>query len=539
MELNNKNVITYEKVKNGLKNINLTDMTKEQVFNRFIAYGHIEELNNPEIQKVLIQNGYANELMDMVTIITDEEVIKLLYQSKVFENYNKSGIRLYHGKIAKFIVEKYDDIFSINFEFTKFNNMRQLLVRTAFTEDEISQIKTEIEPYKDNLIAVCDFNSKRKSSEKYHLKCFLKEFINIEKYITKCNYNVKNAKEMIEKICNTRLKEIYGLEIPKQIQVRYENELDMIYNNNYESFYILNYLIAKKAKEDNEYYIIRGQGSNSYIAYLLGISKLDPLDYYLEYEMSYGLKGEKSPEFYYFFSNTYYSNIMKYVKETVTKNINYNTCYIDNNLVRYLVHIYIFADIGIDTLDELKKITGMDYNDVDVNDKKIWDIFNDYNKIACYMPTYVEKSLLQQLQPKSFEEFCVFYSLSKSTFDVDETENIGKQLITMKDYCTRDDIYNFLLNKGIEKVISFEITEFISKWKPDNTKYFEIWPKYEEIMKKHNIDTRYIEKYKKIKYLISKSNILNNAVYIIKHIAYMAYFPEITEKIINNCPRLF
>ena len=109
----------------------------------------------------------------------------------------------------------------------------------------------------------------------------------------------------------------------------------------------------------------------------------------------------------------------------------------------------------------------------------------------------------------------------------------------MKDYCTRDDIYNFLLNKGIEKVISFEITEFISKWKPDNTKYFEIWPKYEEIMKKHNIDTRYIEKYKKIKYLISKSNILNNAVYIIKHIAYMAYFPEITEKIINNCPRLF
>ena len=41
MELNNKNVITYEKVKNELKNINLTDMTKEQVFNRFIAYGHI------------------------------------------------------------------------------------------------------------------------------------------------------------------------------------------------------------------------------------------------------------------------------------------------------------------------------------------------------------------------------------------------------------------------------------------------------------------------------------------------------------------
>ena len=408
---------------------------------------------------MLIQNGYANELMDMVTIITDEEVIKLLYQSKVFENYNKSGIRLYHGKIAKFIVEKYDDIFSINFEFTKFNNMRQLLVRTAFTEDEISQIKTEIEPYKDNLIAVCDFNSKRKSSEKYHLKCFLKEFINIEKYITKCNYNVKNAKEMIEKICNTRLKEIYGLEIPKQIQVRYENELDMIYNNNYESFYILNYLIAKKAKEDNEYYIIRGQGSNSYIAYLLGISKLDPLDYYLEYEMSYGLKGEKSPEFYYFFSNTYYSNIMKYVKETVTKNINYNTCYIDNNLVRYLVHIYIFADIGIDTLDELKKITGMDYNNINIKDKKIWDIFKDYNKIFCYMPSYFKKSLFQKIQPKSLEELGTIYGLTKSTFDHEQGKDLAEQIIKMKEYSTRDDIYSFLLSKDIEKEIAFEITE--------------------------------------------------------------------------------
>ena len=49
MEKSNKNVITYEKVKNELKNIKLADMTKEQVFDRFIAYGTREELNNPEI----------------------------------------------------------------------------------------------------------------------------------------------------------------------------------------------------------------------------------------------------------------------------------------------------------------------------------------------------------------------------------------------------------------------------------------------------------------------------------------------------------
>ena len=540
MEQSNKNVKTYEKVINELKNIKLADMTRQQVFDRFIAYGNEEELNNPEIQKVLIQNGYANELMDMVTIITDEEVIKMLYQSKALENYNKSGLRLYHGKISEIIVEKNDDIFNINYYFEKFCYMRLYFKgEVAFSENEINQIKAAIEPYKDNLIAVCDFNSKRKYSEEYHLTCFLKEFMNVEEYMSKCHFKLENAKEIIESVFNNKLKEIYGQEIPNQIQDRYENELNMIYKNNYESLFILNYLIAKKAKEDNEYYIIRGRGSNSYIAYLLGISELNPLDYGLEYEMSYGLNGERAPEFYYFFSNTYYSNIMKYVKETVTKNVSYDTTYIDNNLIRYLVHIYIFADTGIDVLYELKKITGMDYNIINFNDKKIWDIFSDYNKLFCYMPSYFNRSLFQQIQPKSLEELCAIYGLTKSTFDLEEGKNLVEQIIEMKEYSTRDAIYSFLLSKDMEKEIAFEITEFIRKGNANKIKYSEQWYKYEKIMEKHNIDTSYIEKCKKIKYLFPKSNILNSVVYIIKHIAYMAYYPEITEKVISKYPRLF
>ena len=540
MEQSNKEVITYEKVTNELKNINLKDMTKEQIFDRFIVYGNNEELNNPEIQKVLIQNGYGNELMDIVTVITDEEVVKMLYQSKAFENYNQSGIRLYHGKLLEIKVEKNDDILNMNYEFLEFERMGRLFSGgIVFSEDEIKQIKTEIEPYKDNLIAVCDFNSQRKSSEKYHLRCFLKEIINIEEYIAKCQYKLENGENIIESICNSRLEKIYGQEIPKQIQTRYENELDLIRKNNYESLFILNYLIAKKAKEDNEYYVLRGIGSNSYIAYLLGISELNPLDYDLEYEMSYGLNGEKSPEFYYFFSSTYYSDIMKYVKETVIKNINYDATYIDNNFIKYLVHIYIFVDTGIDTLYELKKITGMDYNSINFNDKKIWDIFSDYNKIICYMPSYFNKSLFQQIQPKSLEEFCTIYGLTKSTFDLDEGNNSVEQIINLKEYSTRDDIYSFLLRKDIEKEIAFEITEFIRKGKAHNIKYSEQWYKYEKIMEKHNIDTTYIEKCKKIKYLFPKSNILNSVVYIMKHIAYMAYYPDITEKVISKCSRIF
>ena len=539
MKQSNKEVITYEKVTNELKNINLKDMTKEQVFDRFIAYGNNEELNNPEIQKILIKNGYIEELLNMVTIITDDEVIKLLYKSNVFENYNHSGIVLFHGKISEIKPEKKDDIFNINFEFTKFNNTGQIFVREAFTEDEINQIKKEIEPYKDNLIAVCDFNPKGKSSEKYHLKCLLKEIIKVEEYMPKCNFKLEKVKEILEKVCNNRLKEIYGQEIPNSIQTRYKNELDMIYDNKYESLYVLNYLIANKAKENKEYYILRGIGSNSFIVYLLGISEINPLDYGLEYEMTYGIDGEKAPQFYYYFSDTYYPNIMKYVKETVTKNIRYATTYIDNNLIKHVVHIYIFRDRGIDALYELKKITGMDYNCINFNDKKIWDTFRDYNKLFCYMPSYFNKSLFQQIQPKSLEELCAIYGLTKSTFDFEEGKNLVEQIIKMKEYSTRDDIYSFLLSKNIEKELAFEITEFIRKGKAYNIKYSEQWDEYQKIMKKHNIDSIYIKKCKKIKYLFPKSNILNSVVYLIKHIAYMAYYPEIAEKVISKAPRLF
>ena len=139
----------------------------------------------------------------------------MLYQSKALENYNKSEIRIYHGKISESIVEKNDDVFNMNYDFKKFNNMGLYFKgEVAFSENEINQIKTEIEPYKDSIIAVCDFDSKRKYSEEYHLKCFFKEFMNVEEYMTKWHYKLENAKEIMESVCNNRLKGIYGQKIP-------------------------------------------------------------------------------------------------------------------------------------------------------------------------------------------------------------------------------------------------------------------------------------------------------------------------------------
>ena len=68
-------VITLEEVKERLKNKSLKDYTDVDILDRYIVYGTEEELNNPEIQKALLQHGYIKELFEMTNFITDKQVI--------------------------------------------------------------------------------------------------------------------------------------------------------------------------------------------------------------------------------------------------------------------------------------------------------------------------------------------------------------------------------------------------------------------------------------------------------------------------------
>jgi len=74
----------------------LEDMDSQEVFDRFIATGDYEDLNNPEVQRLLIKHGYVDVLTDMIYVITDKQVIKDIFSSNLFENKN---ITFKQGKI--------------------------------------------------------------------------------------------------------------------------------------------------------------------------------------------------------------------------------------------------------------------------------------------------------------------------------------------------------------------------------------------------------------------------------------------------------
>nr|QOX89437.1 hypothetical protein H7685_00660 ['Parthenium hysterophorus' phyllody phytoplasma] len=59
----------------------------------------------------------------------------------------------------------------------------------------------------------------------------------------------------------------------------------------------------------------------------------------------------------------------------------------------------------------------------------------------------------------------------------------------------RDDILNYLISKGLKKLISFEIMELVRKGKQNNDR--QKWSDLSKIMREHNVNDWYIESLQK------------------------------------------
>ena len=89
--------ITYEQIGQQLKNKPKDQLTRDDVFDRYVGYGSLEELENPEVQKLFIKYGLFEELIDLVNnVITDKEVVEKILNSNIFE---KKEIKKIEGKI--------------------------------------------------------------------------------------------------------------------------------------------------------------------------------------------------------------------------------------------------------------------------------------------------------------------------------------------------------------------------------------------------------------------------------------------------------
>ncbi|SNR37143.1 DNA polymerase III subunit alpha [Lutibacter flavus] len=104
--------------------------------------------------------------------------------------------------------------------------------------------------------------------------------------------------------------------IGKRVFERLEKELEIIRQKQFVSYFLINWKILKYARSKQYYYVGRGSGANSIIAYLLRITDVDPIELDLYFERFINLYRTNPPDFDLDFSWRDRDDIMNYIFKT-------------------------------------------------------------------------------------------------------------------------------------------------------------------------------------------------------------------------------
>ncbi|MFK7757790.1 MAG: hypothetical protein AB8B53_12745, partial [Flavobacteriales bacterium] len=114
----------------------------------------------------------------------------------------------------------------------------------------------------------------------------------------------------------------------QEVLDRIEKELHIIKEKNFISYFLINWDITSYARSKGYFYVGRGSGANSVIAYLLRITDVDPIDLDLYFERFINLYRANPPDFDIDFSWTDRDDVTRYIFErwqNVTLLAVYNT----------------------------------------------------------------------------------------------------------------------------------------------------------------------------------------------------------------------
>ncbi|MFA5297372.1 MAG: DNA polymerase III subunit alpha [Lutibacter sp.] len=101
--------------------------------------------------------------------------------------------------------------------------------------------------------------------------------------------------------------------IGKRVFVRLEKELEIIRQKQFVSYFLINWKILKYARSKKYYYVGRGSGANSIVAYLLRITDVDPVELDLYFERFINLYRINPPDFDLDFSWRDRDDVMNFI----------------------------------------------------------------------------------------------------------------------------------------------------------------------------------------------------------------------------------
>lgn len=192
----------------------------------------------------------------------------------------------------------------------------------------------------------------------------------------------ENDLKLIRSLCEEGLKNRYD-RITPEIRERIEKEIAVIAEKNYITYFLIAWDVISYARSKGYYYVGRGSGANSLVAYLLGITDVDPLELDLYFERFINLYRQNPPDFDIDFSWRDRDDVFRYMFEKF-ENVALICTY---NTFQYKA-----------TLRELGKVFGLPKADIDaISDEKHLPEKNDpiqqlvlkYSQLIAGLPSHL------------------------------------------------------------------------------------------------------------------------------------------------------
>ena len=130
---------------------------------------------------------------------------------------------------------------------------------------------------------------------------FLPQLDNAEEELVRCC----NFRLQILNTCNRHVDASGNREPSDAAKSRLDAELDSIIRNGYAAVYMIARRLVMEALGDDRCVSTRGSIGSSFVAYLLGITDVDPLEYDIPFEAFAGLDGSKPPDISLLFDREY------------------------------------------------------------------------------------------------------------------------------------------------------------------------------------------------------------------------------------------
>lgn len=131
--------------------------------------------------------------------------------------------------------------------------------------------------------------------------------------------SLQDDRDKIYQLCYDGLQYRYGDKPSEEVLQRLENELKVLNQRGYYSYFLINWDLVNYARRQNYFYVGRGSGANSLVAYLLRITDVDPIELDLYFERFMNMSRQQPPDFDVDFSWRDRQDITRYIFEKYPK----------------------------------------------------------------------------------------------------------------------------------------------------------------------------------------------------------------------------